>query len=317
MTLLVRPYRAADEASWNRVVAGSRNGNFLHDRRYMDYHADRFEDASLVIEESGKPVAVMPASRHGSEVVSHGGLTYGGLLSGDDLRAAGTLQAMRLLLAAYREQGVERLVYKAIPAVFHRYPCEEDLYALFRCDARLFRRDISAVVDLTRPLSFTKGRKWSVNKSRKTPARVVEATDFGPFHRLLQEALRKFDASPTHTLDELQLLHSRFPQQIRLFECRAEGELLAATLTYDFGDTVHTQYMASSPRGRDEGALDRLIADLMRDVFGQRRYFSFGISTESGGTVLNEGLMAQKEGFGARAVVHDFYEVLLQGISDS
>jgi hypothetical protein len=312
MTLQVRPYAPADMEDWNRVVAASRNGNFLHDRRYMDYHAERFEDCSLVVEEGGKAVAVMPASRHGREVVSHGGLTYGGLLSSEDLRAELTLETMRQILGAFRDGGAERLVYKAMPSIFHRYPSQEDLYALFRYDAKLFRRDLSSVVELARPASFSKGRKWSVNKSRKTSAQVVESSDFTGFHQLLQDALRKFDAVPTHSREELDLLQSRFPSQIRLFECRADGDLLAATVVYDFGDTVHTQYMASSTRGRDEGALDRLIADLMQDVFKSKRYFSFGISTENGGTVLNEGLVAQKEGFGARAVVHDFYEVPLK-----
>ena len=46
----------------------------------------------------------------------------------------------------------------------------------------------------------------------------------------------------------------------------------------------------------------------MRVLYADRRYFSFGISTEQAGQYLNEGLIAQKEGFGARTVVHDFYE---------
>ena len=29
---------------WNEFVANSANATFLHDRRYMDYHADRFMD---------------------------------------------------------------------------------------------------------------------------------------------------------------------------------------------------------------------------------------------------------------------------------
>jgi Acetyltransferase (GNAT) domain len=312
MSFCVRPYRVTDEVLWNSIVASSRNGNFLHDRRYMDYHADRFHDVSLIVEDAGKAVAVFPASRHENEVVSHGGLTYGGLLSSADLHASGVLEAMRLLLAFYREAGADRLIYKAIPSIFHRYPCEEDLYALSRYDARLCRRDLSSAVDLSRPLPFSKGRKWAVNKSRKTMASVAESSSFEAFHQLLEETLRKFDAVPTHSLEELQLLHSRFPQHIRLFECRRSNELLAAAVIYDFGDTVHTQYMASSPQGREDGALDRLIVELMQDVYGNRRYFSFGISTESSGKILNGGLVAQKEGFGARGVVHDFYEVSLQ-----
>ncbi|TWG86427.1 acetyltransferase (GNAT) family protein [Cupriavidus gilardii J11] len=307
----VRPYQGTDEAQWNALVARSRTGSFLHDRRYMDYHADRFVDASLIIEQDGKPVAVLPASRHGDEIVSHGGLTYGGILASADLRAEGNLEAMQKVVEHYRAQGVRRLVYKAVPHVFHRYPCEEDLYSLFRCDARLFRRDISSVIELAKPYSFSKGRKWSVNKSRKTATTIAPNADLTEFHALLTSVVARFGVKPTHSLDELVLLQSRFPDNIVLHEARCDGQLLAGTVIYDFGDTVHTQYMASSDEGREQGALDHLIADLIAGPYRDRRYFSFGISTEQAGTVLNGGLVGQKEGFGARAIVHDFYEILL------
>lgn len=38
-------------------------------------------------------------------------------------------------------------------------------------------------------------------------------------------------------------------------------------------------------------------------------YLDFGISNENDGRYLNLGLIEQKEGFGARTVVHDFYRL--------
>ena len=60
--------------------------------------------------------------------------------------------------------------------------------------------------------------------------------------------------------------------------------------------------------GRNVGALDFIIDKLINEVYSNKKYFDFGISNEDGGRFLNTGLIAQKEGFGARAVVHDFYE---------
>jgi hypothetical protein len=113
---------------------------------------------------------------------------------------------------------------------------------------------------------------------------------------------------PTHSLAELRLLQERFPHEIVLHEARHDGELLAGVLIYDLGRAVHTQYLAVSEQGRQCGALDMLLASLIDDTYASRAYFSFGISTEQAGQVLNSGLVAQKERFGARAVVHDFYE---------
>jgi hypothetical protein len=307
----VRPYIRADAETWDALVARSRNGNLLHRRGYMDYHADRFVDRSLVVERNGEPVAVFPANIEGAQVTSHGGLTYAGLITTHALRAGSTLAVFEQIGHHYRALGVERVLYKAVPHVFHAYPAEEDLYALHRLGARLKRRDMSSVIPLQEAFQFTPGRRRAVEKARKEGIRLQTGTDSAAFHALLTDVLRKHDVVPVHSLAELRLLQARFPQQIVLHEARRGDALLAGVLAYDFGTVVHTQYLAVSEEGRRLDALSLLLAELIGGTYATRRYFSFGISTSQGGRVLNDGLVTQKEYFGARAVVHDFYEWVL------
>jgi hypothetical protein len=307
----VRPYLPADASAWDGLVERSRTGNMLHRRAYMDYHADRFVDRSLVIEHGGDIVAVFPASIRDRQVTSHGGLTYAGLIASHALRAESTLAVFRQMGDYYRANDVERVLYKAVPHIFHAYPAEEDLYALHRSGARLTRRDLSSVIALQEPFQFNQGRRRAVNKARKAGIECQIRADPADFHALLCEVLQKHGTSPTHSLEELYLLQARFPGQIVLHEARREGVLLAGVLVYDFGAVVHTQYLAASQEGRHLNALTLLLAELIEHEYADRRYLSLGISTEQQGTVLNEGLVAQKEYFGARAVVHDFYEWVL------
>ena len=116
--LAVRPYVTGDATRWDALVEHSRNGNLLHRRGYMDYHADRFTDASLVVEKAGEMVGVFPASAHDDGIVSHGGLTYAGLLSTAALRAEAMLDTFAAIGAYYRARGVSRIVYKAVPRIF-------------------------------------------------------------------------------------------------------------------------------------------------------------------------------------------------------
>jgi len=306
--LALRPYVAADAAAWDALVGRSRNGNLLHRRGYMDYHADRFVDRSLVVERGGEFVAVFPASIQDRTVTSHGGLTYAGLISSADLRAESTLALFEQIGGHYRAQGVERVVYKAVPHVFHGYPAEEDLYALHRLGARLGRRDLSSVIALQEAFRFTPARRRAVSRAKRAGIDVQIGTDLEGFHRLLSEVLRRHAAVPTHSVAEMRLLQSRFPEHIVLHEARRDGILLAGVLVYDFGQVVHTQYLAASEEGRRLDALSLLLAQLIEHTYASRRHFSFGISTEQQGRVLNGGLVAQKEYFGARAVVHDTYE---------
>jgi hypothetical protein len=88
--------------------------------------------------------------------------------------------------------------------------------------------------------------------------------------------------------------------------------MLAGVLVYEYGAVAHTQYLANSDDGRELGALDLVVDHLINHHYPSRaEYLSLGISTEEDGRVLNAGLCAQKEEFGGRAVVHDFYALNL------
>jgi hypothetical protein len=191
--------------------------------------------------------------------------------------------------------------------VYHNYPAEEDLYALHRQGARLVRRELSSAISLRQAHVPTQGRKAAGSKARKAGVVQQEGQDLAPFHALLVQVLQRHGVGPTHSLPELRLLQGRFPDQIVLHEARRDGVLLAGALVYDFGHAVHTQYMAVSAEGRQLDALSFLLTELIGHVYAARTYFTFGISTVQGGQALNGGLVAQKEFFGARAVVHDTY----------
>jgi hypothetical protein len=296
--------------AWNAVVFSSKNGNFLHLREYIDYHVCRFDEQSLIIEKKGYPVAIFPCNKIDGKIISHGGLTYAGLIYSNKLHATEIIEIFLLLLEHYRSQGCSCIIYKAIPHVFHSYPSEEDLYALYRLQAKLIRRDIASVIELngSRP-KLSDSRKCTINKAIKNEVAIKEGFFFDSYHALISVALSKFNTNPVHSLGEMRMLNSKFPEQIRLFGAFVEQELLAGVLIYDFGQIVHTQYMASSGQGRKIGALDYIISHLIDAVYSDRRYFSFGISTEQNGNYLNEGLIYQKEGFGGRGITFDHYEL--------
>ena len=305
------PYSEDVQSFWDSVVNSSKNGNFLHLRDYISYHAQRFDEQSVLVKKNGNVVAVFPCNRIGGQIISHSGLTYGGLIYTTELRAVDVLDIFKIIMDYYRGMGCTSLLYKVIPHIFHRYPADEDLYALFRMGAKLVRRDISSAVALNGKLKLSESRRGALRKAVKQGISVQEGVFFLAFHSLLLDVLLKFGSHPVHSPEELLLLNNRFPNRIRLFGAYDKDRLLAGALVYDFGSVVHTQYLASSDEGKGLGALDYVLSHLLDDVFSDRQYFSFGISTEHDGQFLNEGLIFQKEGFGGRGVVHDFYKLEL------
>ncbi len=278
----------------------------------MEYHAHRFDDYSLLIYEGDKLVALLPANRVTDTLYSHGGLTYGGLIMNTRNTTAQVVDIMNDIVNFLRGEDFVRWIYKPVPHIYHRYPAESDLYALFRLGARPIGCHVSSTISLTNPLRMRAGRREGVKKAMCAGLRVEECADFAPFWNLLENNLQsRFQVKPVHSLDEIKLLHSRFPDHIRLFVTLRGDEVLAGSVVYDMGDIVHSQYISASPEGKKTGALDLLHAHLLGEVFAGRKWFDFGQSTEDMGRYLNEGLVAQKEGFGGRGVVYTVYEVAL------
>lgn len=304
------PYEPHRKPAWDALVERSRAAHFLFRRDYMEYHEDRFEDASLLIYEGATLVAALPASRHGDVVSSHGGLTFGGLVADESLGVRRAIEAMRAAVEAFVELGAGRLVYKPVPHIYHRLPAEEDLYALFVHGARLLRRDVAFAIPAGGGAPLSKGRRADVRRGRRSGLRVGADSDWTGFMRIEADLLRdRHGVAPVHDAAELELLAERFPENIRLFSARDGDELLAGLVVYETARVAHAQYMGASRRGRELKAQDVLIDWLLTERYPAKHYFDFGISTEEDGRALNLGLARNKESWGARAIAYDWYEV--------
>lgn len=306
-------YSAEDKERWDRFVRRSKNGTFLLQRDYMDYHADRFRDCSLLIFCNQKLMALLPGNLSGDCFYSHQGLTYAGMLFSPSITLQQAESVFHTTLNYLQtECGVKSLVYRSIPHIYHRYPAEEDLYILTRLGATLTARSISSVIPLDDRLPFRTLRRRQLKKAQTYALTIAEDEDFASFWNILEENLReRYSVSPVHTLEEILRLHKNFPRQISLFRVCDGIETLGGCVVYETDEVAHVQYIAASPRGKKCGALDLLFHQLIYDRYAQKRYFDFGISTEHGGQILNKGLLFQKEGFGARAIMYDVYELKL------
>jgi len=306
----IRRYRREDKELWNSFVSKARNATFLFDRNYMDYHADRFDDNSFMFYHKGKLKAVLPANVAGDTLYSHQGLTYGGLLLDKKATVEDVLECFDSLNSWLRENGISKVVYKALPWIYQQYPSEEDLYALtWKCKAQLISRDISSSIVIDNKLKFAESRKSGIRKALSLNIEVGESNDVDGFWHILEDNLgNRYNAKPVHTANEMKLLMSRFPNNIKLYVAKMNGEIVGGTLIYVTPQVVHTQYISASVEGKKHGALDLLFDYIINKVYANCRYFDFGKSTEQGGAYLNEPLIFQKEGFGGRGVCYDWYQ---------
>ncbi|MEG1766371.1 MAG: GNAT family N-acetyltransferase [Muribaculaceae bacterium] len=307
----IEKYIPTQCAEWNKFVDETKNGTFMHKREYMDYHNSRFSDFSLIAYAGSKIIGVLPANRCDNTLYSHQGLTFAGWLTqSQHFDVSNMLQifdAMRIFL---QENGIKELIYKASPHIYHQYPADEDLYAIFRNNGTLISSNISSTVSQDTPLLFNENARRAVKSATQHGVVISETTDFAPYWKLLTETLNaRHGVNPVHTLQEIELLHSRFPLNIRLFTASLGETLLGGVVVYLSINVAHAQYIAASEEGCEKKVLPLIFNQLISEDFSCAKYFDFGISNEQNGLILNEGLSMQKSGMGGRGIVYNTYKL--------
>ena len=311
--ITIKRYDACMAQQWDEFCLEAKNATLLHMRNYMDYHSDRFEDYSLVaLAESGKIVALLAASRTGNVVTSHGGLTFGGwIMPLKHFDVTDMMDVTDAAIAFMRADGVKQLIYKPVPHIYHRYPAEEDLYALFRHGAVLTSSNVSSAIPLSNPLRPDRGSLSAINSALRSGVTVGESDDFATFWQILTALLaEKYGTMPVHTLNEIILLKQRLGENIMLMVAREGDDIVAGTVLYLSATVAHCQYIATTRRGRELKALPLLMSRAINLCTDRGlRWFDMGTSNEQGGHVLNEGLVQQKSRLGGRAVVYNTYTI--------
>ncbi len=300
---------------WNLFNRESKNGLFMFDRNYMDYHRDRFTDHSLLFYEDDTLIALLPVSEHGTMLISHGGLTYGGFITDSRMKQHTMMDCFQALREYASGCGFRSIRYKCIPHIYHSQAAEEDRFALFAGGALLETVDVSTYVNLSSPLKMPKGRKAQISRAKREGTVIEELTeekDYEGFIALENEVLSsRHGVHAVHTGKELKLLRDRFPDNIHLVCALKNARMIAGTVIYEYESVIHTQYMAADDEARRTGALDLAISSVIGKYRNTKKWLDFGISTEHGRVYLNEGLCSQKEGFGGRTGVYEIWSLAL------
>ncbi len=316
--ITIRTYNETDFEAWNKLVSESKNGTFLFDRNFMDYHKHKFQDFSLMIyNEKNKLIAIMPAHRIGDEVYSHLGLTYGGIIIKKDLRLTVFFEVFSEILKFLFKEGIYFLHWKEVPYFYHSYPSDEWKYLAFVTEAELYRRDMCSVINLKEQFVFSKTVVRYTKNVDKQGFIYRKSDEWDVFWKeiLVPELDFYHHVLPAHNLEEIFYLSSKFRDNIHLYTVYSGNEMVGGTVLFIDKNVVHCQYISVKSKFRKKKVLDFLFYKLIKEDFKDYDYFDFGISNEENGRKTNMGLLYWKEGFGARGVSQDFYKISTQNFS--
>ena len=296
---------------WNHFIEDAKNATFLFHRDFMEYHAERFEDFSLMVYKKDRLLALLPANKLGNDIYSHQGLTYGGLVLYEFIKFEVVADIFLEILKYLKANKLQNLVLKQIPSIYLGCFTDEIDYLLFILKAELIKKDTLSVIALNNKLKISSNRLEGYKRGVKHDLVVKEEDNFELFWNdiLIKNLKHKHNAKPVHSLKEIILLKKYFPKNIRQFNVYKKDTIVAGTTIFESKYVAHSQYISADSNKNELGSLDFLHHHLITDVFKSKRYFDFGISNENNGINVNKGLQFWKEGFGARTVTQDFYKV--------
>ena len=138
-------------------------------------------------------------------------------------------------------------------------------------------------------------RRRNAAKASRAGVTVEWTNDYQDFWAVLDDNLmQRYGVHPVHSMDEINLLADRFPDNILLCRASLNGITVAGVVLFVCGGTVHVQYISASPEGKRVGALDAIFSYLISYYSDKKKFFDFGKSTEDMGAISTRDLSSRR-----------------------
>ncbi|WP_338790195.1 hypothetical protein [Bernardetia sp. MNP-M8] len=347
---------------WNSFIRTNSEGHFFFETDYLFYHKERFEDFSLMIYDRKKElICVLPAcceiTKKSPAVVgiptndnnqkilhSHKGLTFGGFIFKDNLSF---LEKRKIVFSCFeflKKNEFTDLIIKPLPSYFF-IDKDESIHRILNdnfnsneIESKILRVEANSVITLPKSevdyqeinyKNYSTRKKRNLKKAYQSNLRIEKTELATDFWNILEDNLKtRHNLLPVHSVDEIQLLKDKFPNNI-LFSLakNSTNEIVACSVSFVYQSTIHLQYMSATKKGKEICALDFLINHLIENHVihfdkiiktsptGSFDFLSLGVSEIRNNTEnkdsINEGLFKWKEEFGAKAFSHFVYQIKL------
>jgi len=318
MQIEIERYQPIFADLWDDFVWQSNNGTIFHTRKFLNYHPpERFEDFSLILKKENRVIALLPATiryeQHRKILTSHRGASYGGVVTKFQLGIRDAFRIVESLIQFARDNEFKGLELTPPPLIYYGRPSNFIDFALIQNGFGYKKREISSVIPLTFKeedtlYTFIPESRRAVRRALKLGVRIQESYQFDQFYQILKKNLKmRHNVQPTHTLDELLLLKSIYPDRIRLFSAEAEGKMVAGVVMFDCNAQVTLAFYISHNEDYQQfRGVNYLFFEIIKwaiqNGFG---YLDFGIFTVN--MDPNWGLGKFKESFGAQGVFRDTF----------
>ena len=267
----------------------------------MDYHSTRFEDFSILIYKNKSLVGLIPANRFKNTVYSHQGLTYGGLVLETNFKAIFLEEIMAAVEKFYKDNGVINFQLKSFPSSYPQYQSIPISSFFKNSKAEIITTHKSLAIDYSKEVKVHKTKQKHQRKGLDRGLEIRLDNDFKTFWTEVLTPMLKdlYQTKPVHSLEEIEQLHSFFPDKILQFNVYLQDKILGGITIYNKGAVVKSQYSATTLEGQNNYAIDVLFLYLIEYYKNSgTQFFCMGTVTTNDSLGYNPGLLKQKQELG-------------------
>lgn len=309
----VKRYCSDDFALWNDFISQATNATFLFDRNFMEYHADRFQDFSLLVFEEDILQAVVPANCKDNQIFSHQGLTYGGFVFRNEFPIGQIEKVLSEMFSFLQSQGFVKCEIKAMLPFYAPDFHAEIQQVLSDKQAKITAQKMNLAIDFRTEYSISKSKLKHYRRLQSEGLVVKKEADCTIFWQEVLEPLllEKYQTKPLHSLAEINSLQSKFPNHIEQYNLYRDGKILAGITLFKTATVIKSQYGATTENGKKFRALDYLFLYLIDSFKADYDYFDMGTVDDNSELGYNEGLLNQKKELGCSVYSQNIFQIAL------
>ena len=318
----INRYSSLDESMWDNFVPNSNNGTIFHLRSFLNYHPkNRFTDHSLIITKKDKLFSVLPAAEKRINgrlsLISHPGTTVGSFVVPENLSIAESMDLVKSLIGYAKKNSLYSIRITLPPNLYQRRLSNYMDFSFFKNGFQYLKRDVTSILFLEESHEdtvnkFRSSHRRAVKKAIDSGIEIKQSNDLASFYNILEKNLKiRHGVNPTHTLEELQHLHSLFPDRCNLFSAILNDKMIAGVFNFIVNEHVVLAFYISHDEKFAEYRAVNLLFYKIFDWAIDKKYKIYDFGTFTVNEEPNMGLGRFKENFGASGIFRDTIELVI------
>lgn len=261
MELQVVEYINQHDTIWDDfVLNNSANGTIFHTRKFLSYHSkDKFIDRSILIYHNNILVCTIAVCETENSFFSHKGTSGGGPVIHKNYFTSKYICEISQLINTHYNRKLEMLLPEEV------FSCQiTKPLIFFLSQNKRLEPNMSAYFDLSEKSTIKSKRLITgVRSTEKSDIKFEVSSadnDYHEFYTVLCENLNRYNASPTHSLEEFIALKKALNTSQFLYLAKRGNEILAGLWILKATHFAwHTQYIAKNYTHKEQYVLSTLI----------------------------------------------------------